>query len=237
MKYLLELQPKWYKSDRDTKLGDCVLFRKREGRLDGPWQMGLVDDFIRSRDGIIRRVIIKYHNASEDCSRTTDRAIRSIVKLFNVDEGSWRQDMDKVQKLLGHSVPVDVEETSANSIHSHAINDPSVPHLSAASTLSHLGESVSLDTCVLPLNTCRNSHGKLSCGRCGSATHQLSLHAAHAHQKPEMLKIEGCCLHVDTDIDEEIKPYLDVVSDQGMCYLQDDPFLSHMLSLQTDFDL
>ena len=237
MKYLLELQPKWYKSDRDTKLGDCVLFRKREGRLDGPWQMGLVDDFIRSRDGIIRRVIIKYHNASEDCSRTTDRAIRSIVKLFNVDEGSWRQDMDKVQKLLGHSVPVDVEETSANCIHSRTINHPRVPHLSAASTLSHLGESVSLDTCVLPLNTCRNSHGKLSCGCCGSATHQLSLHADHAHQKPEMLKIEGCCLHVDADIDEEIKPYLDVVSDQGMCYIQDDPFLSHMLSLQTDFDL
>ena len=43
MKYLLDLQPKWFKCDRDTKIGDCVFFRKKDGELDGSWQVGVVD--------------------------------------------------------------------------------------------------------------------------------------------------------------------------------------------------
>ena len=43
-KYLLDLQPKWFKSDRDTEVGDVVFFRKREGKLDGPWQLGIIEE-------------------------------------------------------------------------------------------------------------------------------------------------------------------------------------------------
>ena len=35
-KFLLDLQPKWFKSDIDTKVGDVVFFRKRDGKLDSP---------------------------------------------------------------------------------------------------------------------------------------------------------------------------------------------------------
>ena len=59
-KYLLDLQPKWFKSDKDTQIGDVVFFRKREGKLDGPWQLGTVEETTRSRDGLIRRIEIKY---------------------------------------------------------------------------------------------------------------------------------------------------------------------------------
>ena len=99
-KYLVDLQPKWFKSDRDTQVNDCVLFRKQEGKLLGPWQLGMVDEIVRSPDGIIRRVVIRYNNAEENVFRFTDRSVRSVVKLFNVDEETWKDDMKRVQKLL-----------------------------------------------------------------------------------------------------------------------------------------
>ena len=113
MKYLLDLQPKWFKSSRDTKIGDVVYFRKTEGKLEGKWQLGCVDDLERSSDGIIRSITILYHNASENTSRTTIRAVRSVVKLFNVEEGSWKEDMDKVKAILeNHNIPI-IHEASA----------------------------------------------------------------------------------------------------------------------------
>ena len=105
-KYLLDLQPKWFKSDRDTEVGDVVFFRKREGKLDGPWQLGIVEETTSSRDGKIRRVEIRYYNESEsndDCTKTTprftDRSVRAIIKLFNIDEGTWKDDMKQVARI------------------------------------------------------------------------------------------------------------------------------------------
>ena len=99
-KYLLDLQPKWFRSDVDTKVGDVVFFRKREGKMDGPWQLGQINEVTSSRDGVIRRVEIKYFNASEEAPRFTDRSVRQVIKLFHVDEGTWKDDMDQVAKLL-----------------------------------------------------------------------------------------------------------------------------------------
>ena len=93
-KYLLDLQPKWFKSDKDTQVGDVVFFRKQEGKLDGPWQLGIVEETTRSRDGLIRRIEIKYFNASENFPRFTDQIIRSVIKLFNISEGTWSDDME-----------------------------------------------------------------------------------------------------------------------------------------------
>ena len=68
--------------------------------------MGTVEETTRSRDGLVRRVEIRYHNPSEsnaDCSKTTprftDRSVRSVIKLFNIDEGTWKDDMDKVARV------------------------------------------------------------------------------------------------------------------------------------------
>ena len=127
-KYLLDLQPKWFKSDKDTQIGDVVFFRKREGKLDGPWQLGTVEETTRSRDGLIRRIEIKYFNASENFPRYTDRSIRSVIKLFNINEGTWRDDMTTVaeiaktcglsaelNELSGDSITIAKESDTANS--------------------------------------------------------------------------------------------------------------------------
>ena len=127
-KYLLDLQPKWFKSDKDTQVGDVVFFRKREGKLDGPWQLGMVEETTRSRDGLIRRIEIKYFNASENFPRFTDRSIRSVIKLFNINEGTWKDDMETVAKIAttcglsaeldtpsGDSIPTSMNSDTANS--------------------------------------------------------------------------------------------------------------------------
>ena len=65
-------QPKWFKVDKDLKEGDLIYFQKTESALDSAWTVGQVDQLIASRDGLIRRVILKYFNASEDFPRFSD---------------------------------------------------------------------------------------------------------------------------------------------------------------------
>ena len=54
----------------------------------------------RSRDGVIRRVCVMYFNYKESKPRFTDRAVRSPVKLFSIDDSYFMHDMAKVEKLM-----------------------------------------------------------------------------------------------------------------------------------------
>ena len=93
-------QPKWYNHDNDLKDGDVVYFRKYSSAIRSPWSMGLVDAVDIGRDGLIRHVTVKYFNPSKpNVPQRLDRAVRSLVTLFNVDELSWTQDMDRIKKI------------------------------------------------------------------------------------------------------------------------------------------
>ena len=48
----------------------------------------------------MRRAEVQYQNAKEDIPRTTDRAARSMIKLFNIDDVSWQDDMAQVEKII-----------------------------------------------------------------------------------------------------------------------------------------
>ena len=48
---------------------------------------------------MIRRAVVKYYNAGETTAQHTDRSVRSLVKLFNVDEGGWMEDMERIRKI------------------------------------------------------------------------------------------------------------------------------------------
>ena len=56
-------QPKWFKQDRDLLEGDIVMFQKSESSLDSRWTLGTVDQLVRSRDGLVRRVIVRYQRS------------------------------------------------------------------------------------------------------------------------------------------------------------------------------
>ena len=70
-------QKQGFRNDRDLVPGDIVYFQKSESALSSAWTLGRVDQVVRSRDGLIRRVIVKYRNSNEEFDRVTERSARS----------------------------------------------------------------------------------------------------------------------------------------------------------------
>ena len=265
LKYLLELQPKWFKSDRDTKVGDVVYFRKKDGKLEGPWIIGIIDEVIRSRDGVIRRVNVRYHNANEDQPRVTDRCVRSIVRLFNIDEGSWKDDMLQVQKKLA-SLNIEVEV--ANDTPNDDIEEPLQtlgdlgapedtlidefePLATASNTLNYLrGESVIVRNDNLLESG--QEHRDLgsdgienedeldvleSCNCCCSNHHRFQIHLARpTHFKLDLAMPGRDFSTIPEAAEEDSKPCLDVdVAAIDECVVRD-PFLACIIALETDLE-
>ena len=98
-------QPKWFKVEKDLKEKDIVYFQKSESALSSPWTIGEVDQVVVGRDGLIRRAIIKYFNASENDPehgnyhpQFTDRSVRKLIKLWSVDECNLFDDLAELQE-------------------------------------------------------------------------------------------------------------------------------------------
>ena len=69
-------QPKWFRTERDIKICDIVLFLKQEGSIiSNNYQYGMIHEIIQSKDGIIRKVVVKYCNHNENTDRFTTRAV------------------------------------------------------------------------------------------------------------------------------------------------------------------
>ena len=103
---------KWH-SDDELKIvpGDIVYFKKVENELNNKWTVGKVSEVICSSDGKARKAIVVYQNSNEDFNnkRTTERAIRSLVKLFNIDDKLWTSELFGVEKIIEE---IDEEENS-----------------------------------------------------------------------------------------------------------------------------
>ena len=96
----LFFKPKWYKSDTDLKVGDLVWFIKEESKLSNDYTMGMVEQVNIGKDGLIRRVTVKYYNYTEKNPRLTDRAVRSLIRIFSTDELCLAEDLAVLQKFL-----------------------------------------------------------------------------------------------------------------------------------------
>ena len=79
-------QPKWFNSDRDSEIGDVVLFLKSDKEFDLQYQYGIIVETKVSRDGKIRQVEVEYRNHNENIKRRTNRGVREIVVIHPVDE-------------------------------------------------------------------------------------------------------------------------------------------------------
>lgn len=80
-------QPKWFTTDEINK-GDIVLFLKNESKLSSTYQFGVIEAVQPTdRDGIVRKVDVRYRNHNENAYRVTRRAVRSLVKIKSIDEG------------------------------------------------------------------------------------------------------------------------------------------------------
>ena len=79
-------RPKWHKTDEEVSIGDIVLFLKSEKEYDEQYQYGQICKIHRGRDGLIRKVDVKYKNANEDTFRVTNRGVRELVIISPIDE-------------------------------------------------------------------------------------------------------------------------------------------------------
>ena len=75
-------QKKGFKNDRDLVQGDLVYYQKKEGKLSGTWVMGMIDQVVRSRDGMIRRVVVKYRNFKKIMGNSIPGLVSSKVTLM-----------------------------------------------------------------------------------------------------------------------------------------------------------
>ena len=92
---------KWNKDDLELHVGDLVYFQKEpDKKLPSKWIIGMVDELDRGRDGKVRRVFVKYQNYGEKNSRRTDRAVRSLVKIFDIEEYVLQEDLAEVMERL-----------------------------------------------------------------------------------------------------------------------------------------
>ena len=93
-------QPKWFKESPELKPEDIIYFQKTESELSNDWTVGQVDSVTKSKDGVVRRACVRYFNHAEEKPRFTDRAVRSLVKLFNVEDNYFISDMAEVEAMM-----------------------------------------------------------------------------------------------------------------------------------------
>ena len=105
-------QPKWFKVDKDLKEKDLVYFRKHENDLEANWSVGQVDQVIRSKDGFIRRAVVKYFNPGDDRPQFTDRAVRKLVKLWSLDDSCIFEDLHEVSHKIANSGPKQADHSN-----------------------------------------------------------------------------------------------------------------------------
>ena len=91
---------KWFKTGDELRVNDLVWFQKDESELSSKWSLGIITEVVKGKDGLVRRASVKYQNSSENSPRESDRAARSLIKLFNVDDQSWMDEMFEVEKLI-----------------------------------------------------------------------------------------------------------------------------------------
>ena len=96
----LMAQKRGFKNDRDLAIDDLVYYKKKDSELGSPWVMGRVDQIIRGRDGIIRRAVIKYRNASENIHRETERSVRKLIRLYSADDPDLCEDLGELQRRI-----------------------------------------------------------------------------------------------------------------------------------------
>ena len=92
-------QPKWFMSDRDTKVGDVVLFLKSDKEFDRQYQYGMVKSVTVDKDGKIRKLAVEHRNSNENTSRSTIRGTRDVAVIHPVDELGIILELGGIAKL------------------------------------------------------------------------------------------------------------------------------------------
>ena len=99
----LMMKPKWFKDDDELKEGDVIMFLKQEDDFAPHYQYSMIQLVKRGRDGKIRSADVKYRNHNENFNRTTHRAVRQLVVIYQIDE------LDIIRELGEISMAADIK--------------------------------------------------------------------------------------------------------------------------------
>ncbi len=99
----LMFQPKWFCSDRDSKVGDVVLFLKSDKEFEKIYQYGIITDVKVSRDKRIREIEIGYQNVNESTKRRTTRGTREVVVIHPVHELGLVREINKLVSQISQN--------------------------------------------------------------------------------------------------------------------------------------
>ena len=123
----LLFKPKWFKTEKELKVGDLVYFPRAESKLDKKWMMGVVDSVEHGRDGLIRMVDIRYKNASQNIFQMTNRTIRKVVKVWGIEDIHLDEDLAEVARRFKAAQEVLEEQDDDNRVE---VNDSTADHQS-----------------------------------------------------------------------------------------------------------
>ena len=122
----LLLRTCWQKDPKfDIKLGDLVLFTKRETTMSNDWKLGVIDDLEKDSDNIARIAHIRYFNAEEISlpltkeDKTTPKAVvhltrrssHTIARIHSIDEPGLQNNLAFLNQLLKESAPPAINPT------------------------------------------------------------------------------------------------------------------------------
>ena len=114
---MLERQ-KWFKEENQLSKNDLVYFKLTDNALAQDWRLGKVEKVIKSRDGKIREAEIAYKCQDFDDNTwrhsTVERPVRSIVKLWNLEDTSILENLKSVQTMANEILNVSDAFSSAH---------------------------------------------------------------------------------------------------------------------------
>ena len=107
---------KWNKGDDELHIGDLVYFQKSpDKKVSSTWIIGMVEQLPVGRDGKVRKVLIKYQNHGETQPRITERAIRTLVKIYDVEEYILQEDLQELLNRVAGDETVEDSNEEENS--------------------------------------------------------------------------------------------------------------------------
>ena len=125
---LIMERQKWHFSRDNFHPGDIIYFKITESKMSAVWKLGKVVEVKVGLDGYVREATVSYKDVSSDdpadwITRTVNRPVRNMVKLFKLDDTTIMDDIkdvhDCAQRLLDKKkishVPLDENELAVRS--------------------------------------------------------------------------------------------------------------------------
>ena len=75
---------KWFSGDNDLQVGDIILSAKTDSAISSTYQYGIITKVEPTKDGIVRKVQVKYTNSNEISSHETYRSVRNLILIQSI---------------------------------------------------------------------------------------------------------------------------------------------------------